>query len=153
MESRRIAIRKGVNDRRANPKSSHDPVRTLRRLPLSSLRVFVSVAQHLSFTRAADALRVTVSAASLQIRALEASLSRPLFRRNGRQVLLTNEGATLLPRVQQALGELERAVDDVRLDRSAGPLRVTTLASFLQLWLLPRIPRFRAAHPEVELHM
>jgi LysR family transcriptional regulator, glycine cleavage system transcriptional activator len=120
---------------------------------LGSLRVFVAVAQHLNFTRAADALGVTASAASLQIRALEEYLARPLFRRNGRQVLLTSEGSTLLPRVQHALEELERAVDDVRLDRSAGPLRVTTLPSFLQLWLLPRIARFHAAHPEVDLHM
>jgi len=120
---------------------------------LGSLRVFVAVAQHLNFTRAADALGVTASAASLQIRALEEYLARPLFRRNGRQVLLTGEGSTLLPRVQRALEELERAVDDVRLDRLAGPLRITTLPSFLQLWLLPRIARFRTAHPEVDLHM
>jgi LysR family glycine cleavage system transcriptional activator len=120
---------------------------------LGSLRVFVAVAQHLNFTRAADALGVTASAASLQIRALEEYLARPLFRRNGRQVLLTGEGSALLPRVQRALEELERAVDDVRLDRLAGPLRITTLPSFLQLWLLPRIARFRTAHPEVDLHM
>jgi len=113
----------------------------------------VAVAQHLNFTRAADALGVTASAASLQIRALEEYLARPLFRRNGRQVLLTGEGSTLLPRVQRALEELEHAVDDVRLDRLAGPLRITTLPSFLQLWLLPRIARFRTAHPEVDLHM
>jgi LysR family glycine cleavage system transcriptional activator len=125
----------------------------LRRLPLGSLRVFVSVAQHLSFTRAADALGVSASAASLQIRALEGYLARRLFRRNGREVHLTTEGASLLPRVQQALAELDRAVEDVRLDRLAGPLRVTTVTSFLQLWLLPRIARFRAAHPEVDLHM
>jgi LysR family glycine cleavage system transcriptional activator len=117
------------------------------------LRVFVSVAQHLNFTRAADALGVSASAASLQIRALEEYLARRLFRRNGRQVHLTNEGSTLLPRVQHALEELERAVDDVRLDRVAGPLRVTTLPSFLQLWLLPRMARFRADHPEVDLHI
>src|SRR5262249_40547344 len=49
--------------------------------------------------------------------------------------------------------ELERAVDDLRLDRLAGPLRVTTLSSFLQLWLLPRLSRFRTAHPEVDLHI
>jgi LysR family glycine cleavage system transcriptional activator len=125
----------------------------VRRLPLGSLRVFVAVAQHLSFTRAADALGVTASAASLQIRALEEYLARPLFRRNGRQVLLTNEGAALLPRIQRSLAELERAIDDVRLERLAGPLRVTTLTSFLQLWLLPRISRFRASHPEVDLHV
>lgn len=114
--------------------------------------MFVSVAQHLNFTRAADALGVTASAASLQIRALEDYLARRLFRRNGRQVHLTSEGAALLPRVQHALAELERAVDDVRLDRLAGPLRVTTLPSFLQSWLLPRIAQFRAAHPEIDLH-
>jgi LysR family glycine cleavage system transcriptional activator len=128
-------------------------VKPLRRLPLGSLRVFVSVAQHLSFTRAADALGVTASAASLQIRALEEYLGRRLFRRNGRQVILTNEGSTLLPRIQHALAEMELAVDDVRLDRSAGPLRVTTLPSFLQLWLLPRIARFRTDHPEIDLHI
>jgi len=89
-------------------------IKPLRRLPLGSLRVFVSVAQHLNFTRAADALGVTASAASLQIRTLEEYLARSLFRRNGRQVHLTNEGASLLPRVQHALAELERAVDDVR---------------------------------------
>jgi LysR family glycine cleavage system transcriptional activator len=125
----------------------------LRRLPLGSLRVFVSVAQHLNFTRAADALGVTASAASLQIRALEEYLGRRLFRRNGRQVLLTDEGSILLPRIQHALAEMELAVDDMRLDRSAGPLRVTTLTSFLQLWMLPRIARFRADHPEIDLHI
>ena len=128
-------------------------IKPLRKLPLGSLRVFVSVAQHLNFTRAADALGVTASAASLQIRALEEYLARRLFRRNGRQVHLTNEGSALLPRVQHALAELERALDDVRRDRLAGPLRVTTLPSFLQLWLLPRIARFRADHPEVDLHI
>jgi LysR family glycine cleavage system transcriptional activator len=129
------------------------PIKQLRRLPLGSLRVFVFVATHLNFTRAADALGVTASAASLQIRALEEYLGRRLFRRNGREVHLTGEGSSLLPRVQSALAELERAVDDVRRERSAGPLRVTTLPSFLQLWLLPRIARFRAGHPEVDLHM
>jgi LysR family glycine cleavage system transcriptional activator len=120
---------------------------------LGSLRVFIAVAHHLSFTRAADALGVTAGAASLQIRSLEEYLARPLFRRNGRQVRLTAEGAALLPRVRQALEELERAVDDVRCDRTAGPLRVSTLASFLQQWLLPRLQRFRAACPEADLHL
>ncbi|HEY5020063.1 MAG TPA: LysR family transcriptional regulator [Steroidobacteraceae bacterium] len=120
---------------------------------MGSLRVFVAVAKHLNFTRAADALGVTASAASLQIRALEQYLARPLFRRDGRQVHLTTEGASLLPRVQQALIDIERAVDEVRGDRHSGPIKVTTLSSLLQLWLLPRMARFRAAHPEVDLHL
>jgi len=115
--------------------------------------VFVAVAQHLSFTRAADALGVTTSAASLQIRALEEYLGKPLFRRNGRQIQLTAEGAVLLPRVQRALEELERAVDDTRGERGGGAVRITTLVSFLQQWLLPRLPRFYARHPGIELHV
>jgi LysR family glycine cleavage system transcriptional activator len=115
--------------------------------------VFVAVAEHLNFTRAADALGVTASAASLQIRALEEYLSRPLFRRSGREVHLTAEGTALLPRVQQALNDIEHAIDDVRGGRQAGPIKLTTLSSFLQQWLLPRMSRFRAAHPRVDLHL
>jgi LysR family glycine cleavage system transcriptional activator len=120
---------------------------------LGSLRVFISVAHHLSFTRAADALGVTASAASLQIRSLEEYLGRPLFRRDGRQVVLTAEGEALLPRVRQALEQLERALDDARRDRNAGPVRVSTLGSFLQQWLLPRLERFRVLYPDADLHL
>lgn len=120
---------------------------------MGSLRVFVAVADHLNFTRAADALGVTASAASLQIRALEDYLARPLFRRDGRHVHLTSEGACLLPRVQQALTDIERAIDDVRGGRDAGPVKVTTLSSFLHQWLLPRLARFRSKHPGVDLHL
>jgi len=120
---------------------------------VGSLRVFLAVAHHLSFTRAADALGVSASAASLQIRSLEEYLARALFRRDGRQVHLTDEGAALLPRVRQALEQLERAVDDVRRDRSAGPLRISTVGSFLQQWLLPRLERFRVACPQIDLHL
>ena len=122
-------------------------------MPLGSLRVFVAVAQHLSFTRAADALGVTASAVSVQIRTLEEYLARPLFRRNGREVHVTAEGRALLPRVQQALEQLERAIDDARTERHTGALKLTTLASYMQQWLLPRLPRFRAQHGEVDLHL
>jgi LysR family glycine cleavage system transcriptional activator len=120
---------------------------------LGSLRVFVAVAQHLSFTRAADALGVTASAVSVQIRTLEEYLARPLFRRNGREVHVTTEGRAMLPRVQQALEQLERAVDDARTDRYAGVLKLSTLASYMQQWLLPRLPRFHAKHGDVDLHL
>jgi LysR family glycine cleavage system transcriptional activator len=96
---------------------------------------------------------VTASAASLQIRALEEYLRRPLFRRSGRAVSLTSEGAALLPRVQQALDELERAIDDSRSEHGGGPLRVSMLSSFLHHWLLPRLPRLRAQYPRIDLHI
>src|SRR5688572_21330310 len=130
------------------------PVQTAtRRLPLGSLRVFACVAEHLSFTRAGEALGVTPGAASLAVRALEEYLTRQLFRRNGRVVELTTEGAELLPRVQQALLDIERALAATRGDRSGGPLRVTMLASFLQSWLLSRLGRLRAEHPRIDLQV
>ena len=120
---------------------------------MGSLRVFIAVAHELSFTRAADALGVSASAASLQIRALEEYLGRALFRRNGRLVRLTAQGAAMLPRVRAALEQLELAVDDARREPNAGVVRVSTLMSLLQQWLLPRLSRFKATHPQVDLHL
>jgi LysR family glycine cleavage system transcriptional activator len=140
---RRITTKRLTTHRRA----------AIRRLPIASLRVFVAVAHHLNFTRAAEALGVSASAASLQIRALEEYLGLPLLRRDGRQVSLTEEGASLLPRVRRALEDLEGALDDVRVDRDADILRVTTLASFVQQWLLPRLPRFQTSQPTLGLYI
>jgi LysR family glycine cleavage system transcriptional activator len=129
------------------------PTTAFRRVPLGSLRVFVAVAQHLSITRAADVLGVSASAVSMQIKALEDYLRVPLLRRDGRAVELTSEGACLLPRVERALGELEDAIDEVRAHRRTGELAVTTVPSFLQQWLLPRLPDFEKQHPEIALDL
>jgi LysR family glycine cleavage system transcriptional activator len=115
--------------------------------------VFVAVAEHRSFTRGADALGVTASAASMQVQALEEYLGVPLLRRDGRQVELTPQGAQLLPKVEQALADLERAIDEARADRGAGPLRVTTIASFLAQWLLPRLPGFTSLHSGIDVQI
>jgi LysR family transcriptional regulator, glycine cleavage system transcriptional activator len=124
-----------------------------RRAPLGSLRVFIAVAEHKSFTRAADALGVTVSAASMQVQALEDYLRVPLFRRDGRQVELTQAAEMLRPKVEQALADLERAIDEARADRGSGPLRITTIASFLGQWLLPRLPDFTARHARIDVQV
>jgi LysR family glycine cleavage system transcriptional activator len=124
-----------------------------RRAPLSSLRVFVAVAEHQSFTRGADALGVTASAASMQVKALEDYLRLPVFRRNGRQVELTPQGQVLLPKVEQALADLERAIDEARGDRGSGPLRITMLSFFLAQWLFPRLEKFSAKHPDIEVQV
>jgi len=121
------------------------------RLPLNGLRVFESVASHLSFTDAAEALHVTPAAVSLQIRALERYLRVPLFRRLGRSITLTAEAELLLPGVRRGLGTLQQAMQQLRQDRLSGALNISTLASFLQKWLLPRLPQFHDRHPEIEL--
>jgi LysR family transcriptional regulator, glycine cleavage system transcriptional activator len=139
---------------RVSPRSpAPTPRAAYRRAPLASLRVFVAVAEHKSFTRGADALGLTTSAASMQVQALEEYLRVPVFRRNGRQVELTSVGALLQPKVEQALADLERAIDEARADRGSGPLRVTTLAFFLAQWLLPRLPNFSAQHPNIDVQI
>ena len=113
----------------------------------------MAVAEHKSFTRGADALGLTTSAASMQVQALEEYLRVPVFRRDGRQVELTSAGALLRPKVEQALADLERAIDEARADRGSGPLRVTTLAFFLAQWLLPRLSAFTAEHPNIDVQI
>ncbi len=139
--------------KRSVTRSSRPNNTAFRRLPLSSLRVFVAVAERLSFTRAASALGITAGAVSMQIRSLEEYLGATLFNRSGRVVELTPEGARLLPRVRKGLEELERAIDEARSDRRTGPLMITTLASFLQQWLLPRLQGFNEKYPEIDLRV
>jgi LysR family transcriptional regulator, glycine cleavage system transcriptional activator len=143
-------IRRG----KAGSANARTPSRTAyRRAPLASLRVFVAVADHRSFTRGAHALGITTSAASLQVQALEEYLRVPVLRRNGRRVELTEVGARLRPKVEQALADLERAIDEARADRGSGPLRVTTIAFFLAQWLLPRLPKFSTQHASIDVQI
>ena len=125
--------------------------RSFDRLPLNALRVFEAVAARLSFAAAAHALHVTPAAVSMQIRTLEDYLGVPLFRRSGRTIALSAEGALLLPGVRRGLRELQLAMQQLRQDRSGGALNISTVASFLQKWLLPRLPQFHDRHPNIEL--
>jgi len=121
------------------------------RLPLGSLRVFEAVAAHLNFSAAAEALNVTPAAVSQQIKALESYIQVPLFRRSGRRVEITEEGLELLPAVRAGLEKLESALQQIKHHGRAGPLQISMLSSFLQIWLLPRIRSFRRKYPDIEL--
>ncbi len=121
------------------------------RLPLNALRVFEAVATRLNFGAAAEALHVTPAAVSQQIKSLEDYLQAPLLRRTGRNVQLTPEGERLLPGVRRGLDELESALQALRQDRQGGTINVTTISSFLQKWLMPRLGDFHAQHPETVL--
>jgi LysR family glycine cleavage system transcriptional activator len=121
------------------------------KLPLNALRVFAAVAEHLSFTEAANALDVTTAAVSSQIKTLEDSLETPLFYRHSRSVRLTPLGTQLLPGVRRGFDELARAIDQLRKHRTSGQLNITLLSSFLQKWLLPRLNDFYQKHPEIDL--
>src|ERR1700719_4273385 len=139
--------------KRTSKKSTRKFTPGFRRLPLASLRVFVAAAEHLSFSQAADTLGVSAAAVSMQIRALEEYLGTPLFLRRGRLAQLTAAGAQLLPRVRNGLAELERAINEARLEQRTGPLTVSMLASFLQQWLLLRLPGFNERHPQIDMRI
>ena len=122
-------------------------------IPLNALRTFEAVASHMSFTRGAEALNVTPAAVSTQIRALEQRLNQPLFHRHGRQISLTEAGRKLLPGVQRGLAEMRQALEVISQDRLEGVLNLSMMPSFLQKWLMPRLPEFYGANPEIDLRI
>jgi DNA-binding transcriptional LysR family regulator len=128
--------------------------KTLRRLPsLDFLRGFEASGRLLSFTRAASELHLTQSALSRQVAAIEASLGVALFERRHRALALTAEGEAFLREVTTHLAGIARAAESVGSARRAPGLTVTTTVSFASLWLIPRLARFRARRPDLEVYV
>ena len=121
--------------------------------PLIELRAFEAAARHLSFRRAAAELHVTPTAISHQIRLLEAHLGTPLFRRRPRPVALTEAGARLFPVIHDGFAAFAEALDTVRAGAKARPLVVSTTNAFAARWLVPRLPDWRARHPDLPLEV
>lgn len=126
---------------------------TRRLPPLTALRAFEAAARHCSFTRAATELHVTQTAISHQIKQLEEWLELKLFERHGHALSLTVEGKAYLPDLSATLDALAAATDRLTGQPAGGVLRITALPSFAAKWLLPRLGRFRSAHPQIELHI
>jgi len=128
--------------------------KTLRALPsLDFLRGFEAAGRRLSFTLAAEELFLTQSALSRQIKALEDALGVPLFVRRHRALSLTPAGLAFHRDVTTALGALAAATESVRGVSRAPGLVVSTTVSFASLWIIPRLSRFRAVHPDVEVYV
>ncbi|MBX6369899.1 MAG: LysR family transcriptional regulator [Rhodospirillales bacterium] len=124
-----------------------------RRLPsLNGLRAFEAAGRHGRMTLAAAELGVTHGAVSRQVRQLEASLGVKLFEGPKNRLVLTEAGRALLPHLTAALDRIETAVRSVA-DLEAGPLDVSCLGTFMMRWLIPRLHRFRAAHPEIDVRL
>ena len=125
-----------------------------RRLPpLNALRAFEVAARHLSIARAADELHVTPAAVSHQIRALEDHLGTSVFRRNGRNLLLTDAGQACLPGIRDAFDQLARAIEAIDRVSESGILTVSVAPSFAAKWLVPRLSGFTDEHPDIDLRV
>jgi LysR family glycine cleavage system transcriptional activator len=110
--------------------------------PLDSLRVLGACVRHGNFSRAAAELRITPTAVSQRMRALEDRLGAKLFRRHGPRLTTTARARALGQRVEHALALINTAVDDFRRIRQ--PLRVTCAPTFAARWLLPRLAAYHA---------
>ena len=120
---------------------------------LDLLRSFEAAARHLSFTLAAQELFLTQSAVSRQIQQVEAGLGVPLFERRHRALALTEAGQTLQRAVVDCLARLRDATALVRSSHQMRRVSVTTTPGFASLWLIPRLVRFTANHPQVDVRI
>ena len=120
---------------------------------LNALKAFEAAARHESFTLAAAELNVTHAAISRHIRELEVWLGTKLFVRTGRGVELTEKGGSYVADITRGFDVLAAATESVssRRRRRRQQLVVSVEPSFAALWLVPRLGRFTAANPEIEL--
>lgn len=119
------------------------------------IRIFYTVAEAGSFTKAGDDLSLSQSAVSRQVSALERELKTPLFHRHARGLILTEQGDIL----HRAAKDIRQRLENTRSrleetsERPTGTLRVTTTVGLGSLWLTQRIAEFLDTYPEVKVEM
>lgn len=119
--------------------------------PLNYIRSFEASARHLSFTKAAEELRMTQAAVSGHVRALEQFIGRPLFYRAPRSLTLTEVASAYLPALQRALAQIDVATGQVQTVRHRKEVTIACPASLATNWLPNRLKVFKAENPDVEV--
>ena len=117
------------------------------------LLVFDAAARHLSFTKAARELNVSQPAVSLAIKQFETALGLPVFVRHHRAIELTDAGAALAEEVSQALTRIVRTARALRRRQDRGHVTLSVSTAFANYWMVPRLGRFHADHPDIELRL
>lgn len=120
---------------------------------LGWVRFFEAAARHQNFARAADELHLTHGAISRQIRQLEDTLGVALFERRNRAVFLTEAGRTLYAAATQSMDLLAAAAQKIRAPAPNAALVLSCEPTIAMRWLIPRLTRFAAAHPDIPLHL
>lgn len=120
---------------------------------LSALRAFEAAARHLSLTNAARELHVTPGALSHQIRGLEEFLGVQLFERKVRAIALTAAGKQLYPGLQTGFGHIRDAVESFDTGAQPNVLVISTSPGMTSKWLAPRLYRFGAANPDIDVRI
>lgn len=121
--------------------------------PLDLFHTFEAVARHRSFTLAAGELCLTQSAVSRQIKTLEEALDLQLFRRLHRAIEVTPEGQRLFESVTRGLDDLGTCLAALGAAVKAPQITVCASVAFAWFWLMPRLERFGALQPDVDLRV
>ena len=125
-----------------------------RTLPsLTSLRAFAAAAEFRNLTRAAEALNVTHSAVSQQIRGLEQHLGTRLITRTRHGISLTSQGEFLSAGLLEAFAEMASVTENVSSAESVRPLLVSATPMFSSAFLMPRLSTFIDEFPNIELRI
>ena len=118
---------------------------------LAALRAFEAAARTGSIAEAATALNVTHAAISQHVRALEREFGAALLIRGPRGVAPTAAGQVLARALAEGFGRIAKGTAELRGLLAGRPLTVAVTPTFAENWLMPRLGRFWAAHPEVEI--
>lgn len=119
--------------------------------PFQGIYYFCRAAELGSFKLAAEKLFVTSAAISQQIRQLEDWLGADLFIRQHRKIVLTHEGEVLFQQAKKGFDHLQDGIRQINQDRNPNQLSISTLPSFAQHWLVPRIADFRSQYPNIAM--
>ncbi len=122
-------------------------------LPFNALHAYVVAARQGSFSKAAEELHVTPAAVSQQIRVLEDLLGVQLFHRLHRGLTLTDAGQAGLVKMQDGFQLLHEAVHQIQGGDDKQEINIWMSPSFASKWLMPRMHRFREAHPDIDLRI
>lgn len=125
-----------------------------RRLPpLNALRAFEAAARCGNFTRAAQELCVTQGAVSRHIATLEGWLQVALFERGRHGISLTPAGQNYFGTVRAALDQIEYGTRQLQASPDERRLRIKLPPTFAIRWLVPRLARFHALHPRIDVQI
>lgn len=119
---------------------------------MAAVRAFEAAARQGSFTRAGEELGLTQAAVSYQIKLLEERVGTSLFRRSGRQMVLTNAGERLAASVSEAFERMRLAFAKLHGEVD-GVLTVSAVGAFATNWLAPRIGGFQLRHPDLAVRL
>lgn len=119
--------------------------------PLNSLRAFDAAGRRLSFRSAADELGVTQGAVAQQVRQLEVHLGVVLFERVPKGLAFTPVGRSYHNRIAEAFADLRAATAELQPEPNKVLISVTP--TFAAKWLIPNLPDFTAAHPDIDLRI